>query len=156
MHTTTQMARTLQTAQLRRQAEVRSALTHIGGQLVEPAVDPRRLGVLGEQYAAAWLECHGWRILERNWRTRYGELDIIAFDVAHTVVFVEVKTRRGEAYGPPQEAVGPRKRLNLRRAAVLWLESPGHRVRHSGIRFDVLAISLRGRVPHVQCITGAF
>ena len=55
---------------------------------------PKQFGALGEQYAAAWLEEHGWTTLSRNWHTRYGELDIVMLNPEYTVVFVEVKSRR--------------------------------------------------------------
>lgn len=50
---------------------------------------PKQFGALGEQYAAAWLEEHGWTTLSRNWHTRYGELDIVMLNPEYTVVFVE-------------------------------------------------------------------
>ena len=53
---------------------------------------PKQFGALGEQYAAAWLEEHGWTTLSRNWHTRYGELDIVMLNPEYTVVFVEVKS----------------------------------------------------------------
>lgn len=64
---------------------------------------PKQFGALGEQYAAAWLEEHGWTTLSRNWHTRYGELDIVMLNPEYTVVFVEVKSRRSMHYGYPQE-----------------------------------------------------
>ena len=63
---------------------------------------PKQFGALGEQYAAAWLEEHGWTTLSRNWHTRYGELDIVMLNPEYTVVFVEVKSRRSMHYGYPQ------------------------------------------------------
>lgn len=66
---------------------------------------PKQFGALGEQYAAAWLEEHGWTTLSRNWHTRYGELDIVMLNPEYTVVFVEVKSRRSMHYGYPQEAI---------------------------------------------------
>lgn len=82
---------------------------------------PKQFGALGEQYAAAWLEEHGWTTLSRNWHTRYGELDIVMLNPEYTVVFVEVKSRRSMHYGYPQEAITPAKQHNLRKAACDWL-----------------------------------
>nr|WP_236023712.1 YraN family protein [Bifidobacterium miconis] len=118
---------------------------------------PRQLGALGEQYAAAWLERRGCTVLDRNWRSRYGELDIIAVTPEHIVLFVEVKTRRNARYGTPQEAVTAHKRLALRRAGVQWLLCPEHRMAHRGVRFDVIAITAPvGASPTVNHIREAF
>ena len=85
---------------------------------------PKQFGALGEQYAAAWLEEHGWTTLSRNWHTRYGELDIVMLNPEYTVVFVEVKSRRSMHYGYPQEAITPAKQHNLRNAACLLKPPP--------------------------------
>ena len=76
-----------------------------------------QLGALGEQLAVEHLTSLGLRILARNWRCRYGELDIIAADADRTVVFVEVKTRSGDGFGGLPEAVTPVKVRRLRRLA---------------------------------------
>lgn len=102
------------------------------------AENPKQLGAYGERYAAAWLELQGWYVLERNWRTRFGELDIIMLDTKHTVVFVEVKTRRSTRQGLPQEAVTSNKQANLRHAALAWLHEVDHRISNNGLRFDVI------------------
>ena len=99
---------------------------------------PKQFGALGEQYAAAWLEEHGWTTLSRNWHTRYGELDIVMLNPEYTVVFVEVKSRRSMHYGYPQEAITPAKQHNLRKAACDWLLDRRNRVPHSAVRFDVV------------------
>ena len=80
------------------------------------------LGALGEQLAVEHLTALGLQILARNWRCRYGELDVIAADpAARTVIFVEVKTRTGDGFGGLAEAVTPAKVRRLRRLAALWL-----------------------------------
>lgn len=89
-------------------------------------------GVLGEQYAADWLERHGYTILGRNWHSRYGELDIVMMTPDRVIAFVEVKTRRTDHFGTPQEAVTLHKQTNLRRAGVQWLLEADHRIRHTG------------------------
>ena len=78
------------------------------------------LGALGEQLAVDHLSSLGLRIVARNWRCRYGELDVIAEDLDRTVVFVEVKTRAGDGYGGLAQAVTPQKVRRLRRRAALW------------------------------------
>ncbi|MBD9236261.1 MAG: YraN family protein [Alistipes onderdonkii] len=109
-----------------------------------------------EQYAAAWLEEHGWTTLSRNWHTRYGELDIVMLNPEYTVVFVEVKSRRSMHYGYPQEAITPAKQHNLRKAACDWLLDRRNRVPHSAVRFDVVTIVLRVGRPLVHHIENAF
>jgi len=112
-----------------------------------------RLGRRGEELAARYLQQAGHRVLARNWRTGRRELDIVTLDGA-TVVFVEVKTR---CPGPERsaEALSPRQRRELRRAAEAWIHS------HPGVgaefRFDLVAVDLRpGNSPHVDHIPNAF
>lgn len=68
----------------------------------------RRLGKVGEDFAAEYLTKHGYHLVERNFKGRYGELDIIAV-ANETLVFIEVKTRVGREFGLPEEAVTPKK-----------------------------------------------
>lgn len=121
-------------------------------------VSARRLGRLGESYAAAWLSARGWRLLDRNWQTRYGELDLVMIAPGDVLVFVEVKTRRSIRYGPGQESVTAHKRQAIRRAGGQWLLDPIHRrIRHASSRFDVVSLLVRHhddiRVDHIE---GAF
>ncbi len=95
------------------------------------------LGRWGEARAAAYLEARGYRILARNQRTPYGELDLIALR-AGQVVFVEVKTRSGRAFGHPEEAVTPRKQAHLLAAARHYLQS--HPALPADWRVDVVAV----------------
>jgi putative endonuclease len=117
-----------------------------------------QLGRRGEQLACEHLQRRGFQILERNYRTRWGELDIVAFDGA-TIVFCEVKTRRaGGLYGDPLEAVGPRKRAQVRRIARRWLYERSERPRARGLRFDAVGIVL-DRADRLQALVhleGAF
>jgi putative endonuclease len=96
------------------------------------------LGRAGEELAVAELERSGLIVLDRNWRCREGELDIVATDGHGTAVFCEVKTRRGVGYGTPLESVTPGKRRRLRRLAQLWLA--GHRTPWVSTRFDVVGV----------------
>lgn len=98
----------------------------------------RVLGVEGEGLAVAFLERLGYRIVERNFRFRGGEVDIIARD-RQMLVFVEVKTRRTAKYGPPQLAVTPFKQRQLSKAALAWLAK--NRSLDKAARFDVIAIT---------------
>lgn len=98
------------------------------------------LGALGEQVAVGHLLSLGMSVLQRNWRCRYGELDVIAAD-GDTLVFVEVKTRTGDGFGGLPEAVTPAKVRRIRRLAGLWLS--GQPVRWRYIRIDVVGVRLR-------------
>ena len=93
-------------------------------------------GRVAEDVAAAWLEAHGYRILERNHRNAAGEIDLVAED-GDTLCFVEVKARSETLFGPAVAAVGPRKRHRIARAAALYLAL--RRVERP-CRFDVLAM----------------
>lgn len=79
-------------------------------------------GRQGEDLAAAFLEKAGFQIVERNWRCRLGEIDLIA-ERDHELHFIEVKTRRGTAFGYPEESVGYVKRQHLVRALEYWLQT---------------------------------
>jgi putative endonuclease len=111
------------------------------------ATDARRdRGIHGERIAAEHLTNRGYAILARNFRTRYGELDLIAADDT-SIVFCEVKTRvTGTVAGPagPLDAIGPRKRERLRRMAGQWLAetSDEARPRRDQLRFDAIGIML--------------
>lgn len=113
-----------------------------------------QLGAMGEALAADHLMRMGFRIVARNWRCRYGELDIIARDdTTSTVVFVEVKTRTGDGYGGLAYAVTPRKVLRLRRLAGLWLA--GQDQRCAAIRIDVIGVRVgRRRTPEITHLQG--
>ena len=102
----------------------------------------------GEEHAARRLAAAGWSLLERNARTRFGEIDIVGLD-GDALVFVEVKTgRAGARVGPPRPvlAVGPEKQRRLRRLGVGWLadrREAGERLpRFSQIRFDVIGVTV--------------
>jgi putative endonuclease len=106
----------------------------------------RALGVTGEDRAASWYLEHGYQVLDRNWRCRDGELDLV-LRLERTVVFCEVKTRSRANFGQPAEAVGAAKQARIRRLAARWLAE--HRAqmgtRPAVLRFDVAAI-LDGRL----------
>jgi putative endonuclease len=112
------------------------------GPILDPrvdGVDPRRaLGAFGEDAVARWYADRGAAILDRNWRVREGEIDLVVMDRA-TVVIVEVKTRRSTKFGLPVEAITPAKAARLRRLAGLWLHA--HRqVRANRIRIDIASV----------------
>ena len=95
------------------------------------------LGVWGEEQAVEYLRLQGMKILQRNYRTPVGEIDIIAKN-RKFLVFVEVKTRRGVAFGFPQEAVGQRKQRQIIRTCQWYLQE--HKCGRLQPRFDVVAV----------------
>ena len=95
------------------------------------------VGAYGERLASQFLESEGLVVLERNWRCREGEIDLILRD-GDDVVFCEVKTRRSLIFGTPAEAVGWAKVRRLRRLAAQWLAQSSQHPRE--IRFDVVSV----------------
>jgi putative endonuclease len=103
------------------------------------------LGRTGERLAAEELSQQGYRILEQNFRCSYGEIDLIAED-EHDLIFVEVKTRRGNAFGLPEEAVTRRKQQKIVQVASYYLDL--HACSNRSWRIDVVAVQLsRGGKP---------
>ena len=112
------------------------------------------LGRRGELIAAAYLTRAGVCVLDRNWRCRDGELDIVGRE-GSALVFCEVKTRRGTGFGHPVEAVTPSKRRRLRLLAQRWLAA--HEEHAPDLRFDVVGVLLRpSRPPLVRHLRSAF
>jgi putative endonuclease len=112
-----------------------------------------QLGSIGEDIAADYLASNGYRIVGRNVRTRFGELDIVATR-GRTVVFVEVKTRASDRCGSPFESVDERKQMRLRALAMSFLQERGWRGRPC--RFDVIAVRCRDGPPQVRHLEAAF
>lgn len=111
-------------------------------------------GQQGEELAAQHLAQLGYRIVERNFRVRWGEIDIVAEDKG-VLVFVEVKTRTGLGFGNPAEAVTLRKRQQISRAALAYLSQ--QRKFDVPARFDVVTILLgKGEPPRIEVIANAF
>lgn len=97
------------------------------------------LGRTGERLAAEELFRQGYRILEQNFRCSYGEIDLVAED-EHDLIFVEVKTRRGTAFGLPEEAVTHRKQQKIVQVASYYLDL--HACSDRSWRIDVVAVQL--------------
>jgi putative endonuclease len=113
---------------------------------------------VGESAAAEHLERRGFRVLERNYRTRWGELDIVAFD-GRTLVFCEVKTRRAFARAVvPLEAVHRRKRSQVRRMAGSWLRDRPEHPYAAALRFDAIGVTFdgSGRLVRLEHLEGAW
>jgi putative endonuclease len=130
-----------------------------GRSKVEPsptASGNKGTGELGEEVATNFLLARGFRIVERNFRCKGGEVDIIARDPGDkSLVFVEVKARRGLSYGVPQLAVTPFKQRQISKAALTWLAK--NRLHDQNARFDVIAILLHTGGQHaIDHIKNAF
>jgi putative endonuclease len=118
----------------------------------------QHLGRLGEQLACEHLIRRGFQIVERNYRTRWGELDVVAFD-GLVLAFCEVKTRRaGHLVSDPLEAVHVRKRAQVRKMAASWLIERSERPRAETLRFDAIGVLLDSeeRLLALEHIEGAF
>ena len=111
----------------------------------------RHLGAKGEELAAAWYRANGYTVLDRNWRCREGEIDLVC-SIENVLVICEVKTRTSDAYGHPAESVTPAKQRRLRVLAARWLQDASDGFHPTEIRFDVAAV-LAGEL---EVITEAF
>ena len=113
----------------------------------------QRFGRTSEQMAADFLKREGYRILERNYRTRVGEIDLIAKQKG-VLVFVEVKARRSGSYGHPKRAVHPTKQRRISMAALIYLKKNGGTAQRA--RFDVVSIQDSAGQPKIEVIRNAF
>lgn len=113
------------------------------------------LGKSGENYACLELERRGYEILHRRFRTRMGEIDVIARD-GETLVFIEVKARRSGRFGLPAEAVGAQKRHKMMQMASSYIFA--RRLSNARCRFDVVSVTFGAgeRLPKIEVFKGAF
>ena len=100
----------------------------------------KELGAKGEEVAVNYLKSRGYRIVERNYRIRFGEIDIIA-EQGDDLVFIEVKTRSGTLFGSPFESVTKQKQKQLSKVALEYINKQGFHDRPA--RFDVVGIELQ-------------
>ncbi len=121
-------------------------------QLSYSMASKHELGKQGEGIAAQYLQEIGYRILERNWRYKRAEVDIIAED-GRVLVFVEVKTRASERFGSPEAFVGVRKQAFLASAASFFCDQNGHA---GDVRFDVVSVLFSGKDFHTTHLRDAF
>lgn len=113
----------------------------------------RSAGDWGEDLALRFLEERGYKLVERNYRTRYGEIDLI-LRIGQSLVFVEVKLRRGRGFGDPLEAVTPRKQEAIRSMAEQYLAE--YEPEYDELRFDAVGILAGGGPPEIHHVEGAF
>ena len=112
-----------------------------------------RTGKRGEEIAVAYLKSKGYRIIERNYKCLFGEIDIVAKE-GNTVVFVEVKSRKSEDFGDPQAAVGWEKKRKISRIALKYLEEK--HLYPCDARFDVVAVKMLPAGNTIELIQNAF
>lgn len=114
----------------------------------------KKLGNRGERIAASFLRKQGCQIIEKNYHSFLGEIDIVAKE-GESIVFVEVKTRRSTDFGLPQEALSYDKRRRLSKLALNYLAH--RRIEGSNCRFDVVSILMdNNKVKHIELIKNAF
>ena len=114
----------------------------------------REMGRRAETRAADYLQQKGYTIVDRNYYTRYGELDIIC-EQGDTIVFVEVRSKRSSAFGTPEESITSAKIARLRKTALSWLAEKGTRW-YPNLRFDVVTIRKEVGNTIINHIEGAF
>lgn len=113
----------------------------------------KRLGSEGESVALQFLKKQGYTIIQRNFKTQIGEIDIIAKD-GETIVFVEVKTRKNDTFGAPYESVNTAKRQKMKNVALLYLKK---QKKELPARFDVISINcLQNGQKDIRHIRDAF
>jgi len=110
-------------------------------------------GSKGESLAVRHLKKQGYKILKQNYRTKIGEIDIIAKD-KETIVFVEVKSRRSDHFGNPKWAITPRKQRKISMVALWYLKAT--RQNHQKARFDVVAIWVKKDKTNIEIVKNAF
>ncbi len=110
-------------------------------------------GKLGENIAADYLEKEGYRIVQRNYRCVFGEIDIVAID-RNVIVFVEVRSRRSAKYGYPEESVGHSKKMKISKIALNYLKEK--QFQDCRARFDVAAVKILPEGSEVKLIKNAF
>lgn len=138
------------------QEELLSRVAKVEEQLCNFSIPNKTIGSLGEEYTSLKLMLKNWILLDRNWHSRFGELDVVMMNTEGIIVFIEVKTRRSIRFGTPLEAVTEEKRIKTHKAAFNWLEN--HKMfKHRRIRFDVVSILIsKNKNIQIHHILGAF
>lgn len=113
----------------------------------------QEFGELGERIAERWLRRNGWRLVQRRFRNGHRDIDLIV-ERDETVVFVEVKARRGSEFGDPVEAVNWSKQKELARSASVWIDRHGRP--SESYRFDVVGVLVEGERVRVRHVPNAF
>jgi putative endonuclease len=114
----------------------------------------KQLGANGEEIARRFLKKRRFKILAQNYRSKFGEVDIIARDPDNILSFIEVKTRYSRTHGTPQDAVNPRKQVQISRVALEFIQRYG--LEQQRARFDVVAVQISSAGYTVDLIQNAF
>ncbi|MEE9259796.1 MAG: YraN family protein [Candidatus Scalindua sediminis] len=116
---------------------------------------PKKLWIKGENLAKKFLKKNGYKILKRNYVSKNGEIDIVAYDRG-TIAFVEVKTRLSESFGPPELAITNKKRSKIIRTALNNLIT--NKIEEMDYRFDVVSILFKkdSNNPNIELLKNAF
>lgn len=114
----------------------------------------KNIGKLGEDIACRFLKMHKYRIIDRNFRSRFGEIDIIAMDKRKILVFIEVKARTNDSFGLPEESVIYSKRQKLIKTALFYLQR-NQKFSNLDFRIDVMGIKIdqnsrRAKIKHIK------
>lgn len=110
-------------------------------------------GKQAESAAAKFLKVHGYKVIRRNYKTKFGEIDIVA-EVKGVICFVEVKARHSKLFGEPQEAVSVAKQRQISKAAICYLKENNFLDRPA--RFDVVSLLYTEDLPRIELIENAF
>jgi putative endonuclease len=129
------------------------AITIRGATMARMTAANQELGELGERIAERWLRRRGWRVLQRRFRNGHRDIDLVV-ERDGTVAFVEVKARRGQAFGDPVEAVNWSKQKELVRSACVWIDRHGRP--SESYRFDVVGILVEGERVRIRHVPNAF
>jgi putative endonuclease len=113
----------------------------------------QEFGILGERIAERWLRRHGWRVVQRRFRSGHRDIDLVV-EREGTVAFVEVKARKGREFGDPVEAVNWSKQRELARSASVWIDRHGRPA--ESYRFDVVGVLVEGDRVRVRHVPNAF
>jgi len=114
----------------------------------------KNLGQQGEQLVENYLMEKGYKILDRNYQKKTGEIDLIAMNPKNDeIVFIEVKTRKSNTFGNPEEAVDPRKLKKIEKTVLLWLMENNKTELH--YRIDIISLELKGKmqITHLENVT---
>ncbi|MFU0525306.1 YraN family protein [Gardnerella vaginalis] len=136
--------------------EILNRIAEIEVELCDFSIPNKTIGNLGEEYVSLKLILKNWILLDRNWHSRFGELDVVMMDPFGRIVFIEVKTRRSVRFGTPLEAVTNEKCLKTHKAGFKWLDEHNF-FKHRKIRFDVVSILIsKDKNIQLHHILGAF
>jgi len=113
----------------------------------------QKFGIKAEIFAAKLLRKRGYKIIKQNYRTKFGEIDIIAKE-KDTIVFVEVKARSNENFGNPKLGVNKKKQKQISMVALYYLKTTNQS--KAKARFDVVSFSLKTDTPKIEIIKNAF